>query len=125
MISQLALRSDEPFLSFSKSHGMLIKAKHLDFIGQCYPQCDICLGEMRIWELGEHVGTSCEHQFCATCWERYLTLKIQEGGAHHILCPAVRCNILVDVDFIEKMVSPEMARKYLQFDIQVSVVVSL
>lgn len=84
----------------------------------CYPQCDICLGEMRIWELGEHVGTSCEHQFCATCWERYLTLKIQEGGAHHILCPAVRCNILVDVDFIEKMVSPEMARKYLQFDIQ-------
>lgn len=74
---------------------------------------------MRSWELQEHGGASCKHQFCATCWESYLSLKIQEGGAHHILCPAVRCNILVDVDFIEKMVSPEIARKYLQFDIQV------
>lgn len=80
--------------------------------------CEICYGEMRAWELGKHGGTSCHHQFCATCWESYLTLKIQEGGAHHILCPAVHCNILVDVDFIEKMVSPEIARKYLQFDIQ-------
>ncbi|MPC52289.1 Ankyrin repeat and IBR domain-containing protein 1 [Portunus trituberculatus] len=80
--------------------------------------CEICYGEMRSWELQEHGGASCKHQFCATCWESYLSLKIQEGGAHHILCPAVRCNILVDVDFIEKMVSPEIARKYLQFDIQ-------
>ncbi|XP_045114482.1 ankyrin repeat and IBR domain-containing protein 1-like isoform X2 [Portunus trituberculatus] len=81
-------------------------------------ECEICYGEMRSWELQEHGGASCKHQFCATCWESYLSLKIQEGGAHHILCPAVRCNILVDVDFIEKMVSPEIARKYLQFDIQ-------
>lgn len=84
-----------------------------------YQQCEICFGEMRSWELQEHGGASCQHHFCATCWESYLSLKIQEGGAHHILCPAVRCNILVDVDFIEKMVSPEIARKYLQFDIQV------
>ncbi|XP_064085866.1 ankyrin repeat and IBR domain-containing protein 1-like [Macrobrachium nipponense] len=89
-----------------------------DLSGDNENMCEICYGEMRSWELGEHCGTSCEHQFCATCWESYLTLKIQEGGAHHILCPAVGCNILVDVDFIEKMVSPEMARKYLQFDIQ-------
>lgn len=81
--------------------------------------CDICCVEMKSWELLESGGTSCNHQFCAVCWESYLTLKIQEGGAsHHILCPAVKCNILVDVDFIEKMVSPDIARKYLQFDIQ-------
>ncbi|XP_076060868.1 uncharacterized protein LOC143036865 [Oratosquilla oratoria] len=82
--------------------------------------CQICYGPLRSWELisaGE--GTrGCDHQFCTCCWESYLTIKIQEGDAHHILCPAVDCNILVNVDFIEKMVSPEIARRYLQFDIQ-------
>ncbi|KAK3873737.1 hypothetical protein Pcinc_021271 [Petrolisthes cinctipes] len=99
---------------------MLMSADSDDsMVGEGENLCEICYGEMHVWELEEQgVGTSCQHQFCATCWESYLTLKIQEGGAHHILCPAVRCNILVDVDFIEKMVSPEMARKYLQFDIQ-------
>lgn len=52
---------------------------------------------------------------------RYLNLKIQEGEAHHITCPAYGCSRLVPVDIIESVVSRQMARKYLQFDIQVSV----
>lgn len=63
---------------------------------------------------------SCNHQFCTACWESYLTVKIQDGDAHHILCPAYQCHILVPVEVIEKLVSPDMARRYLQFDIKVS-----
>lgn len=63
---------------------------------------------------------SCKHNFCSKCWECYLNLKIEEGDAHHILCPAYECNILVPVELIEKLVSPDMAKRYLQFDIKVS-----
>ena len=62
----------------------------------------------------------CKHTFCSACWRSYLNIKIQDGDANNIQCPAVGCNILVDVEFIERMVSPEMARKYMQFDLQVS-----
>jgi ankyrin repeat/IBR domain-containing protein 1 len=67
---------------------------------------------------------SCEHRFCAECWERYLTVKIQDGDAHHILCPAYACHILVPVELIERLVSPDMARRYLQFDIKVCLFLS-
>ena len=75
---------------------------------------------MTAWEINTD-GPTCGHKFCTSCWENYLTLKIIEGDAHHILCPAVDCHFLVEVDFIEKMVSPDIARKYLQFDIAVSI----
>lgn len=65
-------------------------------------------------------GMSCKHTFCKCCWQSYLTTKIQDGDAHHILCPAYQCHILVPVEMIEKLVTPEMARRYLQFDIKVS-----
>lgn len=63
---------------------------------------------------------SCGHRFCSMCWESYLTLKIQEGDAHHISCPEYNCDILVPVEVIEKSVTPEVARRYLQFDIKVN-----
>ena len=47
-------------------------------------------------------------------------LKIQEGDAHHITCPGYECDKLVPVEVIEMIVSREMARRYLQFDIKVS-----
>lgn len=80
-------------------------------------ECEICLSVMPAWEQPP-VNMSCKHQFCSSCWERYLTVKIQDGDAHHILCPAYQCHILVPVEVIEKLVSPEMARRYLQFDIK-------
>ena len=65
---------------------------------------------------------SCDHRFCTSCWESYLTVKIQDGDAHHILCPAYQCHILVPVEVIEKLVTPDMALLYLQFDIKVKLV---
>lgn len=53
---------------------------------------------------------------------RYLNVKIQEGGVHDITCPGFDCNILVPVEVIENVVSRDMARRYLQFDIKVNFV---
>jgi ankyrin repeat/IBR domain-containing protein 1 len=46
-------------------------------------------------------------------------LKIQEGEAHNITCPAFDCIKLVTVEVIESVVCRDMARRYLQFDIKV------
>nr|CAD7572986.1 unnamed protein product [Timema californicum] len=78
--------------------------------------CEICMLSMPCWD--RPVLISCNHRFCTSCWESYLTVKIQDGDAHHILCPAYQCHILVPVEIIEKLVSPDMARRYLQFDIK-------
>ncbi|XP_066998592.2 uncharacterized protein [Anabrus simplex] len=78
--------------------------------------CEICMLPMPCWD--RPVLMSCNHRFCTSCWESYLTVKIQDGDAHHILCPAYQCHILVPVEVIEKLVSPDMARRYLQFDIK-------
>lgn len=83
-------------------------------------QCSICLQFVSLWVVLPKNTMSCGHTFCSLCWENYLTLKIQEGDAHHISCPEYNCDILVPVEVIEKSVTPEVARRYLQFDIKVS-----
>lgn len=50
---------------------------------------------------------------------RFLNVKIQEGDAHNIFCPAYECYQLVPVHVIESVVSREMDQRYLQFDIKV------
>jgi len=59
------------------------------------------------------------------CFVRYLTVKINEGETHHITCPGFNCSLLVPVEVIEKLVSREVARRYLQFDIKVSTLVCI
>ena len=55
----------------------------------------------------------------SVCGCRYLTGKIVEGDAHNITCPGYDCDKLVPVELIETVVSRDMARRYLQFDIKV------
>uniref|UniRef100_A0A3Q2GRB3 Ankyrin repeat and IBR domain-containing protein 1 n=1 Tax=Cyprinodon variegatus TaxID=28743 RepID=A0A3Q2GRB3_CYPVA len=78
--------------------------------------CGICMCSMSFFE--EPVDMSCGHDFCRSCWEGFLNLKIQEGEAHNIFCPAYDCYQLVPVEVIESVVSREMDRRYLQFDIK-------
>ncbi|XP_060599500.1 ankyrin repeat and IBR domain-containing protein 1-like [Ruditapes philippinarum] len=80
-----------------------------------FAECDICTLAFEMHEAPVHM--SC-HQFCRDCWEGYLNVKIQEGGVHDITCPGYECNILVPVEHIENVVSRDMARRYLQFDIK-------
>jgi len=60
----------------------------------------------------------CGHMFCNLCWERYLSTKIKDGDTHNILCPGHNCDKLVPVEITEKLVSRDMAKRYLQFDIK-------
>ncbi|KAL6108902.1 ankib1 [Pungitius sinensis] len=78
--------------------------------------CGICMSSISVFE--EPVEMSCGHEFCRPCWEGFLNLKIQEGEAHNIFCPAFDCYQLVPVEVIESVVSREMDRRYLQFDIK-------
>ncbi|XP_031559595.1 ankyrin repeat and IBR domain-containing protein 1-like [Actinia tenebrosa] len=75
--------------------------------------CLICADE-----IDELLALSCGHATCYNCWERYLNIKIKEGDAHNIQCPALKCNTLVPLETIEKLVSREMASRYLLFDIK-------
>nr|XP_030713152.1 ankyrin repeat and IBR domain-containing protein 1 isoform X5 [Globicephala melas] len=78
--------------------------------------CDICMCSISVFE--DPVDMPCGHDFCRGCWESFLNLKIQEGEAHNIFCPAYDCFQLVPVDIIESVVSKEMDKRYLQFDIK-------
>ncbi|KAK6633139.1 hypothetical protein RUM43_012883 [Polyplax serrata] len=79
--------------------------------------CDICMLNMKESDQPS-VKISCNHNFCFQCWETYLSNKIVEGMQHNILCPAFNCHILVPIDVIERLVSPELAKRYLHFDIK-------
>lgn len=57
-----------------------------------------------------------------TAFLRFLNVKIQEGDAHNIFCPAYECYQLVPVHVIESVVSREMDQRYLQFDIKVKTI---
>ncbi|XP_010871610.2 ankyrin repeat and IBR domain-containing protein 1 isoform X2 [Esox lucius] len=78
--------------------------------------CGICLCSISVFE--DPIDVSCGHEFCRACWEGFLNVKIQEGEAHNIFCPAYDCYQLVPVQVIESVVSREMDKRYLQFDIK-------
>ncbi|XP_037831498.1 ankyrin repeat and IBR domain-containing protein 1 isoform X2 [Kryptolebias marmoratus] len=78
--------------------------------------CGICLCSISVFE--DPIDMSCGHEFCRSCWEGFLNVKIQEGDAHNIFCPAYECYQLVPVHVIESLVSREMDQRYLQFDIK-------
>lgn len=80
--------------------------------GDC---CGICLEA--VGKDSPHVYISCDHSFCRRCWSSYLTIKITEGDAHNVTCPALGCSMLVPVELLENLVSKETARKYLHFDL--------
>lgn len=80
-------------------------------------QCDICLNELPLSDCS--IKLCCEHKFCNSCWKQYLTYKIKRKDSSNICCPALHCHILVPTELIENVVSPEMARRYFDLNIEV------
>ena len=60
---------------------------------------------------------TCGHTFCKLCWSKYLRLKIKRGNMK-IDCPKDSCHHLVPIDIIQKLVSYEVGKKYLYFDLK-------
>uniref|UniRef100_A0A8C8DKC4 RBR-type E3 ubiquitin transferase n=1 Tax=Oryzias sinensis TaxID=183150 RepID=A0A8C8DKC4_9TELE len=75
--------------------------------------CGICMSSISVFE--EPVDMSCGHEFCRS-WFFYL--HHAKGEAHNIFCPAYDCYQLVPVEVIESVVSREMDKRYLLFDIK-------
>ncbi|XP_066565528.1 ankyrin repeat and IBR domain-containing protein 1-like isoform X1 [Amia ocellicauda] len=78
--------------------------------------CALCLCTIPASEYP--VDMPCGHEFCRECWEGFLNLKIQEGAGPNIFCPACGCSQLVPAEIIESIVSKEMYKRYLLFDIK-------
>eukprot|EP00112_Aurelia_sp_Birch-Aquarium-sp1_P002902 Seg1321.9 transcript_id=Seg1321.9/GoldUCD/mRNA.D3Y31 product="E3 ubiquitin-protein ligase arih1" protein_id=Seg1321.9/GoldUCD/D3Y31 len=76
-------------------------------------QCDICLSPVLPESMA---GLECGHMFCALCWNEYLNTKIlEENIGQHIFCPATNCNILVDENFVSKILQDMRVKlKYLK-----------
>ncbi|RUS73894.1 hypothetical protein EGW08_018345 [Elysia chlorotica] len=113
-----SLFSDKPQVQENLASPVASSSTHsfLSFGASSEAECDICADTFLLAE--EPVHMTCSHRFCKHCWEKYLNLKIQEGDAHHITCPAYSCSMLVPVEIIEGIVSRDMALRYLQFDIK-------
>ncbi|KAJ2812397.1 hypothetical protein H4S07_001431 [Coemansia furcata] len=61
-----------------------------------------------------HMGLVCGHRFCTSCYETYLTIKIQEGESWQIPCAAPKCKTLLG-DAPTRLIladSKEMLSKY-------------
>ncbi|XP_057308532.1 E3 ubiquitin-protein ligase arih1-like isoform X2 [Hydractinia symbiolongicarpus] len=64
-------------------------------------ECEICLCPVPAKML---TGLECGHVFCQFCWNEYLMMKIlSENTGQHIFCPASKCDILVDENFVLKV----------------------
>lgn len=61
----------------------------------------------------EVTGLQCGHKFCRSCWDGYLTTKINDFGEQTIPCAQTNCNIMVEDAIIKKLVSnPNILLKY-------------
>lgn len=76
-------------------------------------ECSICC-----LPITENIIVPCNHMFCNDCWTQYLHDKITNGQVHGIVCPQFACYRLVPIHIVEKLVSRDMASKYLQYDIK-------
>ncbi|XP_002158303.2 E3 ubiquitin-protein ligase arih1 isoform X1 [Hydra vulgaris] len=73
--------------------------------------CGICLCTL---PNETFTGLECGHYFCHKCWNDYLVAKIRdESNSQNIFCPATECDILVDENFVLKvLLDPTIRSKY-------------
>lgn len=54
----------------------------------------------------------CQHVFCTSCIEQYLTVKINERNVENLRCPAFDCNIIIKLDQIKEICALDVFEKY-------------
>jgi len=58
---------------------------------------------------------TCGHFFCNDCWKEYLSIKIKEGKADTITCPAYKCGLNVDETTVKLLVDQDTYQRYSSF----------
>ncbi|KAK9989329.1 hypothetical protein SO802_029568 [Lithocarpus litseifolius] len=82
-------------------------------LGKVELTCSICYENVRVSMMG---WVSCGHPFCRECWEKYVSVAIEDGvGCLTLRCPEHRCNAVVDRDSIDLFAKKEDKERYLQY----------
>lgn len=77
--------------------------------------CHICMAiECDSTNEDKFFRNNCSHRFCRTCWENYLTTKIDEGAVNDIVCPQVDCFAIIPPQVVESLISKETAQRYIR-----------
>ncbi|VDD91153.1 unnamed protein product [Enterobius vermicularis] len=66
--------------------------------------CEICYNSALL------TGLLCNHKFCLSCWDAYLTTKIMEEGRPHVACPEHNCPIIVDDERALSLIRSDVVR---------------
>nr|POE78862.1 putative e3 ubiquitin-protein ligase ari5 [Quercus suber] len=75
--------------------------------------CYICYENVRVSMMG---WVSCNHPFCRDCWEKDVSVAIEDGvGCLTLRCPKPRCNAVVDHDSIDLFAKKEDMERYSQY----------
>ena len=75
--------------------------------------CSICYENFRVSMMG---WVSCGHPFCRDCWEKYVSVAIEDGvGCLTLRCPEPRCNAVVDRDSIDLFAKKNDKERYSQY----------
>ncbi|KAF5178135.1 E3 ubiquitin-protein ligase arih1 [Thalictrum thalictroides] len=75
--------------------------------------CGICFDD---YPQSKLYDAGCNHQFCSSCWEGYITTSIHDGsGCLMLRCPEFKCGAAVDQDMVNTFVSQEDKDKYSNF----------
>ena len=75
--------------------------------------CLICFSCVKVSEM---FGLDCDHHYCKACWKAYLTNKIMsEGSVVAITCAQTDCNVVVDDEQIQQLITdPKVRAKYVR-----------
>ncbi|KDQ55635.1 hypothetical protein JAAARDRAFT_195472 [Jaapia argillacea MUCL 33604] len=84
----------------SVSAKLLTKTKSLEpFV------CPICFDDTQ----SDTMSLSCDHAFCTSCWNAYITSKIREEGEHWIRCMAEGCSLVAPDPFVKSALGTDTA----------------
>ena len=82
-------------------------------LGKVKLTCSICYENVRVSMMG---WVSCGHPFCRECWEKYVSVAIEDGvGCLTLRCRELRCNAVVDRDSIDLFAKTEDKERYSQY----------
>ena len=63
------------------------------------------------------IFSSCSHFFCLRCIKAYCQSLIVDGQIKNLVCPDTRCKKLIPEEDIKALVTEDLYKKYIQFDL--------
>lgn len=58
------------------------------------------------------IKTSCNHNYCQTCWQLHIESQIEQGNLSKITCMDCSCMYCIDMDFLKTFCSKEQMARF-------------